>query len=558
MSLLGQIIQGEASSLQGQQAVLNVIMNRAAVNFGGYGTTLLAQATAPSQFTAYPNNLPIATAQANSLADQADAGTLANIVPDSLNYANPTAPGIGPNSWVWGAQASGQGVNVGGDGNIFWANSKGGSPGYVDPTTGAPGGGAQTAAQFQAEYGTANAAQDAAQDAPSLDQSYLQPGQGVSMPGQNFNQPNLALDNVAPAGYAPGDTGGMGQYSQSLQTPSDSTYTPGSAPTGGPQGVGVNGTAYDANGNYVGYVSSADTYVPNNASTPAAPSAPSAPASVGGFTTPSQDMGPYDTAQNQAAGLDLNVPGAGTNPNAFDNPGAGTTGPDNVAPAGSTPGDTGGMAQASQAAGGDYPSGVAGGLGPNYYSGGSSAPDTSGGGSSSAPDPSAAAQAPTNQAPASGDILGFNDPSQTYTMPDAVNTPAVEASTAQGGNASGDQTVPQAIDKQASVESTAIASAATAQSKAITSAQTSADKSASSLAQQAIKSAQSIASGQQASSKEQTASNQAASQTMLSQVKDLFVRFFLGAGGLVLIAAAVWYFAGRPTPPMPVMRAVRT
>jgi vacuolar-type H+-ATPase subunit H len=143
-------------------------------------------------------------------------------------------------------------------------------------------------------------------------------------------------------------------------------------------------------------------------------------------------------------------------------------------------------------------------------------------------------------------------------MPDAVNTPAVEASTAQGGNASGDQTVPQAIDKQASVESTAIASAATAQSKAITSAQTSADKSASSLAQQAIKSAQSIASGQQASSKEQTASNQAASQTMLSQVKDLFVRFFLGAGGLVLIAAAVWYFAGRPTPPMPVMRAVRT
>jgi vacuolar-type H+-ATPase subunit H len=214
------------------------------------------------------------------------------------------------------------------------------------------------------------------------------------------------------------------------------------------------------------------------------------------------------------------------------------------------------MAQASQAAGGDYPSGTAGGLGSNYYDGGSgsSTPDTSGQGGaasvSSIPDNAA------QLAPATGDILGFNDPSQTYTMPDAVNTPAVEASTAQGGNASGDQTVPQAIDKQASVESTAIASAATAQSKAITSAQTSADKSASSLAQQAIKSAQSIASGQQASSKEQTASNQAASQTMLSQVKDLFVRFFLGAGGLVLIAAAVWYFAGRPTPPMPVMRAV--
>jgi hypothetical protein len=481
------------------------MMNRAAVNFGGYGTTLLSQATAPSQFSAYPNALPTASSRAQGLADQAEAGTLSNIVPLSYNYANPAFV-TNPNSWVWGAVASGQGVNVGGEGNIFFANSKGGSPGYTSDGTGVPGPGAQTAAQFQAQYGAANTAQDAAQDAPDTPSpytgpGYTQPGQGYSMPGQNFNQPNMAFDNVAPAGSTPGDTGGVGQSSQTFQTQygaanaaqdaaqdapdtSGSTYTLGSAPTGGAaQGVGVNGTAYDAQGNYVGYVSSADTYVPNNASTP-----------------------------NMAA--------------------------DNVAPAGSTPGDTGGMGQASQTAGGDYPSGVSGGLGPDYFSGGNPSAD-----------PSGAAQAPTNQAPPTGDILGFNDPSQTFTMPQSVDTPNVEASQAQSDQASGDQTVPQAVDKGATVEAKAIAAAATANAKATTTSATAQDKTMSAIAQQAVKSAQSIATQQAGSAKEQTASNQAASQTMLSQVKDLFVRAFLGFGGLVLIAAAVWFFAGRPAPP---------
>jgi Phage tail lysozyme len=442
-----------------------------------------------------------------------------------LDYAN--SNGLAPDS----LQAQ-QGFTIqelnGMNGGLSNANSVSGLvSGYEVPAakyTAGETANAQTLADQNYSYAN-NSSTPMTQDQPAGAQTdapgYTQPGQGVSMPGQNFNQPNLALDNVAAAGSTPGDTGGLIQSSAAFQAQ-----------------YGAANAAQDTAQDAPDYTSGST-------------------GSVGGFVTPSQDMGPYSTQQNQAAGLDLNIPGAGTNPNAFDTPSpsapasVGTTGPDNIAPAGSTPGDTGGMGQASQTAGGgDYPSGVSGGLGPDYYSGG-------GGGSSSAPDPSAAVQAPTNQAPAAGDLLGFNDPSQTYTMPDAVNTPAVQPSQGQSETAAGDQTVPQAIDKQASVESKAIASAATAQSKAITSAQTSADKSASSLAQQAIKSAQSIASGQQASSKEQTASNQAASQTMLSQVKDLFVRFFLGAGGLVLIAAAVWYFAGRPTPPMPVMRAVR-
>jgi hypothetical protein len=137
-----------------------------------------------------------------------------------------------------------------------------------------------------------------------------------------------------------------------------------------------------------------------------------------------------------------------------------------------------------------------------------------------------------------GDILGFNDPSQSYTLPSGV---ATAGATASSDTASGDMTIPQAIDKQATVESKAIASAATSQ-----------DKTAQALAKAALQSAQSIAQGQQASAKEQTSSQEQSSQGLLNQVKDMFVRFFLGAGGLVLIAAAVWYFAGKPTPSVPV------
>jgi Cell Wall Hydrolase len=93
MSLLGQIVAGEAGGIAGQQAVLNVLMNRAAINFGGYGTTLLDQATAYKQFSAYPNALGSPTANTEAMVAAAQNGTLGNIVPDSLNYANPMLHG---------------------------------------------------------------------------------------------------------------------------------------------------------------------------------------------------------------------------------------------------------------------------------------------------------------------------------------------------------------------------------------------------------------------------------------------------------------------------------
>ena len=153
MSLLGQIVAGESATPAGQQAVINVIQNRAAVNFGGYGTSLEQQATAFQQFSAYPNALGQSSASTENLVSQAQNGTLGNIVPNSLNYANPSimSQSSQPNSWVWSAQASGQGVQIGG--NTFWANSKGGSPGY-DPTQLASG--ASTPAGGGLDYGIDN------------------------------------------------------------------------------------------------------------------------------------------------------------------------------------------------------------------------------------------------------------------------------------------------------------------------------------------------------------------------------------------------------------------
>lgn len=170
MSLLAQIVAGEASTALGQQAVLNVIMNRAAQS----GQSLIDVATAPKQFSAYPNALGVPSANTEAMVTAAQNGTLGNIVPNSLNYANPSLTSSG---WVQSAFSTGQGVNVGGEGNVFWANSKGGSPGYA--------------------------------------------------PENAFGKQNL--------------------QSQTSYSPSSSN------PTGA---LGVNGTPYDAQGNYVGYYSS--------------------------------------------------------------------------------------------------------------------------------------------------------------------------------------------------------------------------------------------------------------------------------------------------------------
>lgn len=141
MSLLGQIVAGEAATPIGQQAVINVLQNRAAINFGGYGTTLEAQATAPRQFSAYPNALGQPSATTESYLSAAQNGTLGNVVPNALNYANPTVGNTGRVGWVASNVAGGQGVNVGGEGNIFWGPN-GTSPGYNPSAAGITGGAA--------------------------------------------------------------------------------------------------------------------------------------------------------------------------------------------------------------------------------------------------------------------------------------------------------------------------------------------------------------------------------------------------------------------------------
>ena len=120
---LASIIQGESPNAAGQQAVANVIQNRASQNFSGFGTNLISQALAKKQFQGQDYS---PSANAISLAQQAIDGTLPNVVPNSLNYAAPGSTA----SWAVAALGSGDGVKIGG--NTFFVNSNGGTPTY-DP-----------------------------------------------------------------------------------------------------------------------------------------------------------------------------------------------------------------------------------------------------------------------------------------------------------------------------------------------------------------------------------------------------------------------------------------
>lgn len=87
---LASIIQGEAGGegLRGMQAVGQVISNRAAQNYGGYGSDLVSQATARMQFQG--QSLSRISPQAYQVADQALAGQLPDVVGSgAVNYANP-------------------------------------------------------------------------------------------------------------------------------------------------------------------------------------------------------------------------------------------------------------------------------------------------------------------------------------------------------------------------------------------------------------------------------------------------------------------------------------
>ena len=109
---LAQIIAGEAQ--HGSDAdsfgVASTIANRASVNLGGYGSDAFSQATAPSQFSAYPNALGTPNAYQLSLAEAAQNGTLSDYgnTGNALYYN-----GAGGSSYNTYASASGSGYGSG-------------------------------------------------------------------------------------------------------------------------------------------------------------------------------------------------------------------------------------------------------------------------------------------------------------------------------------------------------------------------------------------------------------------------------------------------------------
>jgi hypothetical protein len=105
---LASILQGESSSRAGQEAVAGVMSNRAAMNYGGYGTSVLDQALGRMQFQG--QSTP--TAQSLAVAQSVLSGNFSNPVPGSLNYAARAGTTYGP---ALRALNSGQGVKIGGN-----------------------------------------------------------------------------------------------------------------------------------------------------------------------------------------------------------------------------------------------------------------------------------------------------------------------------------------------------------------------------------------------------------------------------------------------------------
>lgn len=115
MSLLAQIIAGEAQGGNNADSfgVASTIFNRSNLNFNGYGSTPLAQATAASQFSAYPNALGTPTAYQQQLADAAENGTLSQYgnTGNALFYNGPGGSSYNAYNSVPGS-SYGQGSNA--------------------------------------------------------------------------------------------------------------------------------------------------------------------------------------------------------------------------------------------------------------------------------------------------------------------------------------------------------------------------------------------------------------------------------------------------------------
>ena len=113
MASLASIIQGEAGTYQGQLAVANVINNRAAIDFNGFGYSPFAQANAPGQFIGSQSPGPNATGIASLL----QSGSLgADNTGGALYYVS-RAPGL---SWggVQGASGPVTAAIISGGNNI--------------------------------------------------------------------------------------------------------------------------------------------------------------------------------------------------------------------------------------------------------------------------------------------------------------------------------------------------------------------------------------------------------------------------------------------------------
>ncbi len=125
---LASIIQGEAGGegLLGMQAVADVIRNRAANNFSGYGSNPLDQALARNQFQGQSSKVG---PEALAVAQQLKTGNLPSVTKGALYYAN---PGASTASWARRLNSD----NALKIGNHYFTNNANGAPFADSPYAG--------------------------------------------------------------------------------------------------------------------------------------------------------------------------------------------------------------------------------------------------------------------------------------------------------------------------------------------------------------------------------------------------------------------------------------
>lgn len=140
LQTLASIIQGEAGGegLRGMQAVADVIRNRAAKNFSGYGGGLLDQALAKNQFQGQSSKVG---PEALAVAQQLQNGTLPDVAGNALYYANP-----GASTAAWARRLNDQ--NAMKIGNHYFTDNANGVPFAAQTLPGKVGGDSMVARNF--------------------------------------------------------------------------------------------------------------------------------------------------------------------------------------------------------------------------------------------------------------------------------------------------------------------------------------------------------------------------------------------------------------------------